>query len=360
MPNWTDSMQQTFEYYIVDPKTWKDIKKVNNVKSSDISWDLDAETLGSASYNIEDSVGEVYIRTYLITIQNGVTEKHPLGTFLVQTPRETFDGRTKQITMDAYSPLLELKEKKPDIGYFVEKGSNIMEKVYNILNNKDIVRAPVIEPNSDKVLYEDFVADIDESYLDFLTELMNNADHYFMLDEMGNILFAPKQETDALQPVWTFDDSNSSILYPNIDDDQDLYGIPNVVEVVYSTGSGVTYIVQAENNDADSPTSIQNRGRKILYRDTEPSITISDSNVEDLTAYLEDYAKKLLKELSTLERTISYKHAYCPVRIGDCVRINYTRAGLVNIKAKVISQTISCEPGCPVTETAVYTTKYWR
>ena len=25
MPDWTKTMQQTFEYYVVDPGTWKDI-----------------------------------------------------------------------------------------------------------------------------------------------------------------------------------------------------------------------------------------------------------------------------------------------------------------------------------------------
>ena len=41
--------------------------------------------------------------------------------------------------------------------------------------------------------------------------------------------------------------------------------------------------------------------------------------------------------------------------MGDCVRLNYSRAGLTNVKAKVISQSIDCRPGCPVTETAVFT-----
>lgn len=64
--------------------------------------------------------------------------------------------------------------------------------------------------------------------------------------------------------------------------------------------------------------------------------------------------------MSALEYTISYTHGYCPVRIGDCVRLNYSRAGLRGIKAKVISQSIKCEPGCPVTEKAVFTTQLWR
>ena len=72
MPNWTESMQQTFEYYIIDPGTWKDKQRLDNVKSCSIQRDSEADTLGSASIDIVDSVGECYIRVYLVTIQNGL------------------------------------------------------------------------------------------------------------------------------------------------------------------------------------------------------------------------------------------------------------------------------------------------
>ena len=39
MVDWTKSMQQTFEYYIVDPSTWKDTRLLNNVKSCTIDRD---------------------------------------------------------------------------------------------------------------------------------------------------------------------------------------------------------------------------------------------------------------------------------------------------------------------------------
>ena len=86
MADWTSSMQQTFEYYIVDPGTWRDVKRLDNVKTCTISRDSTTETLGSATIDVTESVGECYIRIYLITIQNGIREKHPLGTFIVQTP----------------------------------------------------------------------------------------------------------------------------------------------------------------------------------------------------------------------------------------------------------------------------------
>jgi hypothetical protein len=164
----------------------------------------------------------------------------------------------------------------------------------------------------------------------------------------------PKQDTASLQPVWTYDDDNSSILYPDFSMDHDLYGIPNVVEVVYS-GGGTPYYARAVNDDVNSPTSTVNRGREIVHRVTNPSLIGNPTNNQ-----IDDYAEQLLRELSTLEYTISYTHGYCPVRVGDCVRLNYARAGVTDIKAKVISQSIKCEPGCPVTEKAVFTTKLWR
>ena len=357
MVNWKESMQQTYEYYVVDPGTWKDIKLIDNVKTCSISRDSDAETLGSATIDITNALGECYIRVYLITVQNGIKERHPLGTFLVQTPSSNFDGKIRNVSMDAYTPLIELKENPPPLGYSILKteensGVNIMNKAYII--TRDHVRAPVIRPNSDKTLSFDFVANTDDTWLSYVKDLIHNANYVFDLDELGRILFAPVQELDSLQPVWTYDDGNSSILYPEINLDHDLYDVPNAVEIVYSNGDYNCY-AKVVNDDPNSPVSTVNRGREILRRDTNPSFYGIPTQ-----AQVDLYAEQLLKKLSTIEYSVSYTHAYCGVRLGDCVRLNYTRAGITNVKAKVISQNIKCEPGCPVSEKAIFTTKLWR
>ena len=352
MPNWLSTMQQTFEYYIVDPDTWRDKKRIMNVSSSSITRDLDKETLGSASIETSESLGECYVRIYLVTIQNGITEKHALGTFLVQTPSFAFDGRSKSVSIDTYTPLLELKETPPPIGYSIRKGENIMDMVYRL--TKERARAPVVKTSCDKTLHYDFVSDVDDSWMSFLIDLAANADYTYGLDEMGRILFSPKQDTASLRPVWTYNDDNSSILYPDFNMSRDLYKIPNVVEVVYSRGA-VHYSARVSNDDSNSPVSTVSRGREIVRRITDPDIIGNPSETE-----IRMYAEKALKELSTLEYTITYSHGYCPVRIGDCVRLNYIRAGITDIKAKVISQTIQCEAGCKVQERSVFTTKLWR
>ena len=215
------------------------------------------------------------------------------------------------------------------------------------------VRAPVVQTKTSDALYTDFVSETDDTWVTFLSDLLANAKYTFSLDEMGRVLFAPKQDTASLQPVWTFDDSNSSILYPEITMNHDLYGLPNVVEVIYSNGAG-NYYARVANNDENSPISTINRGREIVHRVANPSFP-----GEPTKKQIEEYAQLLLRELSSIEYTISYSHGYCGVRLGDCVRLNYARAGITNVKAKIISQSIKCEPGCPVTEKAVFTTKLW-
>jgi hypothetical protein len=347
-------MQQTFEYYIVDPGTWKDKQRLDDVKSCTISMDAEAETLGSATIDVVNSVGECYIRIYMITIQNGVREKHPLGTFLVQTPSSSFDGKIRDVSMDAYTPLMELKENMPPLGYSLfkdlESNRNIMQVAYRLTSEG--VRAPVIEAISDMKLQQNFVADPNESWLSFISALIRNANHEFMLDELGRILFCPKQDAASLQPKMTFDDGNSSILYPEITVNHDLFEVPNVVEVVYSKGSG-HYYAKAVNDDPNSPTSTLNRGRYISRRITDPELGNPSQ------AQIDEYAERTLKELSSVEYSVSFTHGYYPLRLGDCVRLYYARAGIHGVKAKIISQTIKCIPGCPVTTKAIFTTKLW-
>lgn len=352
MIDWTASMRQTFEYYVVDPGTWKDMKIIDTVKSCTINWDSSADTLGSASFEVMEPLGECYIRVYLIAIQNEIKYKYPLGTFLVQTPSTKFDGKISSASLDAYTPLIELKESPPPLGYTVAKDTNIMEMVYRLA--REHMRPPVTAATNETKLYHDFVANTDDTWMTFLADLAANAKYLFDLDELGQTLFAPKQDTASLQPVWTYDDDNSSILYSDVTIDRDLYGIPNVVEVVYSKGSG-HYYGTASNDDPESPVSTVNRGRKIVHRETDPELGGAPTKGE-----IQQYAEQLLKDLSSLEYTVSYSHGYCPVRMGNCVRLNYKRAGLNGIKAKVISQSIKCETACQVTEKAIFTNKLWE
>lgn len=354
--DWTASMQQTFEFYIVDPATWGNKRKLENITGCTISKKSDDETLGGATFVSTEVLDECYVRVYLICIQNRVRFEFPLGTFMVQTPKEMYNGRVKNITIDAYTPLIELKDNTPPYGFTAMAGEYILSTVSNLVLEN--VRAPVSRAESDDTFITDFVSDFDsDTWLSYLTDALGTIDYKFGLDDMGRILFEKKQDLTALTPIWTFDDGNSSILYPEVTVSRDLYGVPNVVEVLYSQDNGFKF-ARVENNDENSPVSIPSRGRRVVHRVTNP-----DDLADDVTSpsqdQINDYAKNLLRDLSSLEYTVSYTHGYCPVRVGDAVWLNYEKAGIKNIRAVVTSQDITCRPGCPVTEEAVFTKNLW-
>ena len=112
---------------------------------------------------------------------------------------------------------------------------------------------------------------------------------------------------------------------------------------------------KVENNNPNSPTSIQSRGRRIIHRISNPDLQGIPTQEQ-----LDEYAERMLKELSSVEYTITFSHGYYPIRIGDCVRLNYEKAGFNNVKAKIINQSISCTQGCKVNTTAVFTKNLWK
>ena len=350
--DWTKSMAQTFEYYLVDPVTWRDKKLLRKVTSSNITRDNASDLIISGSIETDEIYAEEYVRIYLVITQNNEVHKEPLATLLMQAPSATVNGKFKRCQSDGYSPLLELRDDNPDLGFTLPKNSNILDTVF--LNTSSKCRAPIPTITFPvKTLYDDFVANADDSWLTFNKDLLAQAKHHYEVDAMGNILIAEDVKFESLRPVWKFTDDNSSILLPDVTITRDLYGIPNRVEVVCSTSSGYLMSV-VENNDAKSPTSIQSRGRTILYRETDPSISGTPTQT-----ILDDYAKQKLKDLSTITNTVSFSHGYCPARVGDAVELTYKVAGLDKVIAQIQSQTIDCRTGCKVTSTAAYLERLW-
>ena len=351
MADWTAPMSQTFEYFEVEPGTWRDRRALADVTSCGITRDSEDDTLGSATLDSTSDVGEAYVRAYLVTEQSGVRERHPLGTYLFQTQGSDFDGRVSSRSSDGYTPLTEMTETYPPVGYYVAEGEDPLEWASRLA--REACRAPVVPASGGTELSRDFVAEPEETWLEYLSGLASEAGYVIALDEMGRVMFSPEPDPATTAPVWTYDDGNSSILYPDVSNVADRYGVPNVVEVVYGD-ENVSYHSRAVNDDPDSPASTVSRGREIVHRETSPSF-----EREPTQAMVDDEAARLLREKSRVEGTLTYSHGYNGVRLGDCVRLDYRRAGLDGVRAVVTSQSISCETGCPVEETARYVIDLW-
>ena len=357
MPNWTRSMEQSFEYYLVDPDTWGDERLLQTVTNCSITRDLGNDTLGSATLDADEELNDQYVRVYLVTFQDRIRERFCLGTFLCQTADLSYDGKRQYRSYDCYTPLIELKENPMEIGYSLLKNDNLLQRAIGIV--EESVRAPVVpatDTRQEMILEKNFVSEQSDTRLTFVTDLLKIGKYSLGLDELGRVIFEPYQELAALRPKYEFNDGNSSILYPEIKIRGELFDIPNVVDVIYSSQtSNKTMRCTKINDDPNSPVSTVTRGRRITFRDTNPSI--GDSATQEI---LELYTENLLKQKSTVEYTLTYSHGYCPVRLNDCVRLSYERAGIKDTNARIIRQVIHCEPGCKVEETSIFTEKLWR
>ena len=372
--DWTKSMQQTFEFYTVDPNNWYDDQKLENIISCDLTHDLTSDKRGNASITVTESLPESYIRTYLVVAQAGYMHKICLGTYLYMTSSDSFDGMKHNITMTGYTPMVELEEKLPPLGFHIigitnRKHSGDAPMVTDAI--KDIVTTYTrceIENRTviQKPLLNDFVAGTNDNFLTVINNILNASSlqqYILTVDEWGTIIVKDKPVLEDAIPTYIYTDDNSSILLPSLDTNDDIYGIPNVVEVLYTGDKRLPAIrVIVKNEDPTSIVSIPARGRKIAKRFTITNIAapVNDYSEAAVRAQVTAQAERLLEAASTINKTISYSHGYCDVKVGDTVLINYERAGVTGIRAKVVSQRISCKPGCQVDEQAVYTKKLWN
>lgn len=352
MIDWSRQMSQDFEYWKVNPNTWADSEKLDCINSCSLTYDSSAETVGTASFNSYKSLPECYVRTYLIASQNGIEYRVPLATNLVQTPSVKWDGYVHSTSLNAYSPLLELKSDNPPIGYSILK-KKVISSVFNSLYSEHC-RAPLANTyNTYKTLYSDFTAEDSDTWLSFFNSLLSYDDRYLSVDGLGQIVISENEKIKALPVDYVFTDNNSSIVYPDTTDKTDYYDVPNRVEVLYSDNNQY-FFSRVENRNVDSELSIPNRGRVVLYRETSPEFSgIPTKSIVDT------YAKTILKNKSTIQHELTIKHGYCGVGINQAVVLNLKKAGLVGIKGLITKQSITCEKGLPVSSTIVYSEELW-
>lgn len=366
--DWTKSMKQTYEFYIVNPVNGNNIKKLDTVISASVSRDITSDTQISGSIEYDGELDEEYVRIYLVAEQCDEIEKIPLITMLCQTPSTSFNGKRKTTSITGYSPLIELQNVYPPLGYTIpsttmDPNINLGELIPNIC--EDNCRMKVLSmPNDEnmvkitrQVLAQAYASDPSRSWFELVQDLLRMVSYKARVDELGKIFFEKYQNIAMMAPRYTFDTSNSSILSSDISIDRDLYGVPNVIEVIVTLLDGTTITAVAINDDKNSAASTVSRGRKVVKRVINPEDLGKIANSQEGLTRINDYAKDLLEQASTLEYKISYKHGYCGNNIGDCVRINYPQAGINNEKAYVISQKIDCKTGCTVEETAILTKK---
>lgn len=347
--DWSSGYQVAYEYWEVDPSNLCNRRMLRTVNSCTIDRDASDETLGSAAMEIGEPVGnEIWVRVFAVITQRGSVHRECLGTFIAITPRVQMDGKSSTYSLDLYTPLRELADDGPPDGFPIRRGQNAVNAARLVFQR---FHAHLVDSGVSHALSKQVVS-LNDSWLSFGRKVLEAANMEVALDAHGRIGFSPVRDAAALAPAWTFIDDERSLLFDDAELTCGWSEVPNVVKVkVSGAKSADTAIATATNDSAFSPVSTISRGR---------IVSIIEENPEGVTkANAKDYAARRLKELSCTERTLSFVHGYCPVRLGDCVRVIKSRNGL-DVKGKVISQSISCVTDLRVETEIAFTEVAWN
>lgn len=322
MTDWGKGYSQRFEFCEVDPYTWNDRRPLETVASCSVTRDTDTALRERATIEM-DSIdpGEFWVRAYMTVTQGGASQRFAVGTWLVQTPSVDYGSGVSTVRCQAYSSLHPLSESLAPIGYFVREGANVPDVVAGIVGSVSTV--PFIVPAGEFRLPSHYVASDTSSMLDVCRGIAAAVGLRVGFDAFGRITLAPATPVSSLVPSWVFRDDDKSIMMPDVGVAEDWFGMPNVCEVVY-TKRGVSTVGRAVNDNPESVLSTVRRGREVTLRVRNPR-ELKGAVTERACELL---ARQRLQEASMLERTVTLEHGWCPVGIGDCVRMEYSRHGL--------------------------------
>ena len=347
MPNWGNSMLQSYEFWEVDKGTWGDLRKLDTVLTCKGTRDLDLETVETANLDIVgEPMGEMLVRCYMVTTQNRVRERIPVGTWLSQGTKRNFDGTSSKLEAECHSTLMPLHDRseagaKVPVGYCIPAGTNCADMAAQILRNHGI--APVVASKSEETLEEPYVAGMQDSWLKVAKALGDASGMRIGVDSWGRSTVFPSNDGYVQAPLWTFQDDGESILLPDADEELDFFDVPNVCEVVWNNG-GRTVVGRAVNDDPNSNVSTVARGYEVILRLENPDEL--QSGCTQKTADL--VALQKLIEASKIERIITISHGWCPVTVGDPVRVSYESAGIFGLGTV---QSMDFEVGTGMTST---------
>ncbi len=168
-------------------------------------------------------------------------------------------------------------------------------------------------------------------------------------DPMGRVLLTRYVQPSAKAVARTFVEGPGCTVLASLTDELDRLSISNVVHVDYATQES-TVRGTAVDDDPMSEWSTASVGRRIVklysYSDLPEGTTEAEAQA---AANLK--AMQLLNEDRSVLRRVSFTTPYCPVTVGDAVRLELPTPGLSRTYV-VRKQDISLGAACQVTHEA--------
>lgn len=230
---------------------------------------------------------------------------------------DTTKGIKSKGTLEGSSVLKLLDEKVYGAPYTIPKNTNAIYKAQSLIKEVglNVVYTPAIP-----VLSADHTFDAGDSYLDMVNWLCETAGYVPAYpDAEGNVVLKPHSAILNQTPEIVFENNANSIMYPQIEEENEWQKTPNVVKMFYNTDLACIYA--EARNTTGSRVSLDARGnREQTFYEEIGELPEDASKVRSLV----DLAEAKLRELSCDIEYVKFEHAYVPMQPYQAITVNYS------------------------------------
>lgn len=304
----------------VSRNTWDEIERIKHVRpGGTLAWNFNTQVKVSGSLTLDNPsrINDDLVRIYADITQDAQTEEICLATLYMSSSKEEID-MCQSISMELYSPLLDLKQDLLKAPLVIPEGKNAVAMASQLCMDRNL---RVIAETSNVTLNRAWSYDVGKPIIDVINDLLSYAQFNSAgVDAWGRITLFRYVDPTGQQPVHTFKDGQTSIIKQSMVKEFDWYNTPNVIVCIVSD-QDKSLIAEAVDDSPASPYSTVNRGRRIVHTE----------NISDITnaKQLQEKAKELLTTTQRLTQSLEFEHGWIPFELGQVLQVNLSEKKLI-------------------------------
>lgn len=326
--------------------TWPDFREAEAYENAvggslEMSALSDVKVNGSLSYDGEPPDPDHMIRVYYgFTDEAGDYEQIAVATMGVSASNPSLrdDGEVTATGKATLTSVLQvLKDVELNAPYTVKAGEQVIAKALSIIADRGL---PTNNPDpSAYALARDYTFPADKAnVLHIVNTLLGFAGYASAwVDAYGVVQVTPYVEPTDREAVITFEAGPDSIMRPDMNNENDWGGTPNVVRLSYSTDTEVL-TAYAKNVDPAHKASLPSRGGREKTLAENVTELAGDTQAQRL-ASLKDMARSKLAANSAEIEYANVKCAFMPIRDSDAAHVRYAgidwKGAIVNYKVNL-------------------------
>lgn len=246
--------------------------------------------------------------------------EYSMGIFLLSSPTKREENGNIYRDVESYDGLKVLLDDRFDKRYVIQEKSSYLKAITDILLEAGITKINIAE--TDLMLRTTKEFEIGTEKLRVINELLQEINYTSLwVDENGYYTAKPYILPNEREIEYTYADDKLSIMYPGIEEELDLFNVPNKFIVVASNPERSPLVSRYENINPKSLTSIPSRERVIVdYREVDDI-----ANQEAL----DEYTKRIAYEASQVFGYVNFNTTIMPFHsYSDLLEIKNSILGI--------------------------------